>query len=97
MKDLFYGLFSFILSFLIITGVVFLFNADKKIYKYPKETTGIVIHKTDDFLVGQRVYILNGDSIYNFNCFDIVFTNSEIGDSIKNGQIYKMKKEMDGL
>lgn len=87
MKNFFYGILSFILTLFLVTYVVFLFT-NKKYYEFPEEQTGVIVHKEISTFKEQNVFVLHNDStIGAFNCYDILFEQIEVGDSIINGKI----------
>ena len=89
MREIFFSLSSFILLLFIIVLAVFTFT-ESKIYKFSKETTGLVVHKENSNFFGQHIFILENDSVMiSIGCYDILYDNIEVGDSIINGEIHE--------
>lgn len=87
MREVFYGLGSFIMLLFLVVVSVFVFT-ESKIHQFSDETTGLVIHKNDHDFFGQHVLVLQNDSLINqIGCYDILYHNVEVGDSIVNGEI----------
>lgn len=89
MRNFFYGISGFTILLFLIVLTVYTFT-EVKFYEFPKNSVGVIIHKDSESIFGHHVYVLTPDStVGQFNCYDILFNNIEVGDSIKNGQIQK--------
>lgn len=95
MKEFFYFIASFFITLILISSMVFLFTEKTK-YEFPKGTTGLVIDKSENDFLGDRVYILTPDTTVGvFTCYDILFDKVEVGDSIVNGEILRNENSKD--
>ena len=76
----------------IVTLIVFIFTEHKHYY-LPETQTGLVIDKSHSFVFGDEIKILHNDStVGTFNCYDILYNQIEVGDSIINGKVKKNEK-----
>ena len=78
MKDVFYGLLSFII---IATFLFYLKNTP--ICEFPEELNGVIIEMESDFLTGKTVTVKTDSTIKTFVCYDILFNELNVGDTIK--------------
>ena len=78
MKNLFYGILSFYLIGFTLMG----FNIDRKT-NLDDRNGGIILHKSDGWLLGNTVYIQLNDTIYTDYVYHIAIKDLEVGDTIK--------------
>lgn len=78
---------SFILFTLIVIAVNGVLDTDHY-YHLPKSETGIIIDKSNTFVYGKEIYLLENDSIVkSYDCYSILYNEIQIGDSVVNGKI----------
>lgn len=93
MRDILYDIISFILLLFLISLFVFIFT-DNKQYKLSKDKNGIIIHKTESVIFGDHIHLMVNDStIEQIGCYNILFHEVEVGDTIVNGQIKRKNNQ----
>ncbi len=88
MKDLFYG----ILSFILILALLGLFTVSKHYkpqYIMPENLKGGIIVNKIEFL--QEFQVVKNDTIHDVDCYDILWEKYNIGDTIVNCQLISFK------
>ena len=79
------------MSFILFAFIVIIVNDalhDDKQYEFPNNITGIVIEKNSTEIFGKEMYVLTNDStIKSFDCYDILFDYTNVGDSIIDGKV----------
>lgn len=90
MKDLFY--FMLIIA---VGAIIVWIGYHDPVYQFPNDTKGIVIDKHESYVLGDIATIAIGtDTIETkpFVCYDILYDQISVGDTIWNGKIHKVKK-----
>jgi len=84
MKDLFYGLLSFILLGIMFNAYKEMKKQPNKLYELTNISKSIIIDKNNDLLYGKHFYIkkINSDSIELIRVYGIVYEQYEISDTI---------------
>jgi len=82
MKDLFYGLLSFLIIIYLV-AIMSLDNIKADMNKLRPYSGYIVTDKTDGFFFNQIITLRKDSLSYNFLCDDIIFEKLEVGDTLK--------------
>ncbi len=86
---------SFFYTILVCFIVLYVIHVETSTvyYELPKEVSGIVIDKHSSNFFGDNLHLLDGSGEVNiYNCYDILFDNIAVGDTIRNGKILNQKR-----
>lgn len=86
MRDLFY----FLLSIILIGWLAFAWINDP-VSVFPNDLKGIVIDKQEHTVLGDIVTVQTNEDSKRFVCYDILYDNVSVGDTIWYGAVHPKK------